>query len=127
MSLFRPIDLAHAEGVSPQTVRRYERVGFMPPAERTPTGQRRYGLCHAQAMQAARAMIVGYGWQPALEIMRAAHQGDLAAVLARVDARHADLDRRRQEFDRVLEALPPYLPRRPGSTRSRPPGAGCPH
>ncbi len=71
-SLFRPIDLAHAVGISPQTVRTYERFGFLPPAERTPTGQRRYGPRHAQALQTARTMIAGYGWQSALEIMRLA-------------------------------------------------------
>src|SRR5215469_1015266 len=64
-SMVRPIDLARAVGVSPQTIRGYERVGFLPPAERTPTGQRRYGPHHAQAIQAARTMIAGYGWQRA--------------------------------------------------------------
>ena len=101
----RPIDLARAVGVSPQTIRGYERVGFLPPSERTPTGQRRYGPRHAQAIQAARAMIAGYGWERALEIMRAAHQGDQAGMLALVDARHAALARQRQEIDEVLAAL----------------------
>jgi DNA-binding transcriptional MerR regulator len=105
VSLVRPIDLARAVDVSPQTIRLYERVGFLPPAERTPTGQRRFGPRHMQAIQTARAMIAGYGWERALEIMRAAHQGDLAGMLARVDARHADLARRRQEIDEVLAAL----------------------
>ena len=105
VSLVRPIDLARAVGVSSQTIRLYERVGFLPPAERTPTGQRRFGPRHMQAIQAARAMIAGYGWEHALEIMRAAHQGDMAAMLARVDARHAELARRRQEIDEVLAAL----------------------
>jgi DNA-binding transcriptional MerR regulator len=58
-----------------------------------------------RAIQAARVMIAGYGWERALEIMRAAHQGDLAAMMAGVDARHAALDQRRQEIDRVLTAL----------------------
>lgn len=93
--------------MSPQTVRSYERVGFLPLAERTPTGQRRYRPRHAQAMQTARAMIVGYGWQHALEIMRAAHQGDLAGMLALVDARHAALAQQRREIDEVLAALQP--------------------
>jgi DNA-binding transcriptional MerR regulator len=101
----RPIDLARAVGVSPQTIRVYERVGFLPPAERTPTGQRRFGPRHMQAVQAARAMIAGYGWDRALEIMRAAHQGDMADMLTRVDALHADLARRREALDEVLVAL----------------------
>jgi DNA-binding transcriptional MerR regulator len=101
----RPIDLARAVGVSSQTIRLYERVGFLPPAERTPTGQRLFGPRHMQAIQAARVMIAGYGWERALEIMRAAHQGDLAATMAGVDARHAALAQRRQQIDEVLTAL----------------------
>lgn len=101
----RPIDLARAVGVSSQTIRLYEQVGFLPPAERTPTGQRQFGPRHMQAIQAARAMIAGYGWERALEIMRAAHQGDLAATMAGVDARHGALAQRRQEIDEVLTAL----------------------
>jgi DNA-binding transcriptional MerR regulator len=58
-----------------------------------------------RAIQAARTMIAGYGWERALEIMRAAHQGDLAAMMAGVDARHAALAQRRQEIDNVLTAL----------------------
>jgi DNA-binding transcriptional MerR regulator len=103
--MYRPIDLARATGISPQTVRAYEHLGFLPPAERTPGGQRRYGPRHVQAILAARAMIAGYTWQQALTIMRAAHQGDLPGLLALVDARHADLARRRKEIDEVLAAL----------------------
>ncbi len=103
--MFRPIDLARAVGVSTQTVRGYEQVGFLPQAERTSTGQRRYGPRHVQAIQTARTMIAGYGWQHALEIMRVAHQGNLAEVVAQVDARHAELAQQRQDIDTVLAAL----------------------
>lgn len=103
--MYRPIDLARVTDMSTQMVRAYEHLGFLPPAERAPSGHRRYGPRHMQAMQAARAMIAGYTWQQALTIMRTAHQGDLPGLLALVDARHADLARRRQEIDEVLAAL----------------------
>ena len=50
----RPIDLARVAGLSPQSVRNYERWGFLPPAGRGPGGHRRYGPRHLQAVQAAR-------------------------------------------------------------------------
>ena len=103
--MFRPIDLARAVGVSTQTVRGYEKVGFLPQAERTSTGQRRYGSRHIQAIQTARTMIAGYGWQHALEIMRVAHQGNLAEVVAQVDTRHAEQAQQRQDIDTVLAVL----------------------
>ncbi len=102
---WRPIDLGRAAGISAQTVRTYEAVGFLPPAGRTPTGYRRYGPRHLQALLAARAMIAGYGWQEALGIMRLVHQGDLAAAVAAVDACHAALHQQRCDGQATLQAL----------------------
>lgn len=101
----RPVDLARAVGMSVQTVRKYEAWGFLPPAERSPAGYRRYTYRHLRAIETARAMIAGYGWQSALRVMRHAHAGDLDAALAVVDARHAELDRGRREVEETLAAL----------------------
>jgi DNA-binding transcriptional MerR regulator len=101
----RPVDLARAVGVSAQTVRQYEALGFVPPAERSPTGHRIYGPRHLQAIRAARAMADGYGWQSALHIMRLIHQGDLVAALAAIDARHAELHQGRHDVEQTLAAL----------------------
>jgi DNA-binding transcriptional MerR regulator len=101
----RPIDLARAVGVSTQTVRQYEELGFLPPAERSSTGHRVYGPRHLQALRTARVMADGYGWQPALHIMRLIHQGDLVAALAAIDARHAGLHQGRHDVEQTLAAL----------------------
>jgi DNA-binding transcriptional MerR regulator len=103
--MFRPSDLARAGGISPQTVRNYERFGVLPPAERTPSGQRRYGPRHMHAIRTARVMISGYSWRYAQRILGALHRGDVASALAEVDARHAELARRRAAIDEVLTAL----------------------
>lgn len=102
---FRPMDLARAVGVSAQTVRKYERWGFLPPAERTSTGYRRYTERHLHALRVARTAIVGYGWQPALALLRQIHAADLAAAYAAVDAAHAALHRERQDVEAMLTAL----------------------
>ena len=101
----RTIDLARAAGVSTQMVRNYEQAGFLPAAERSPAGYRRYTARHLHALRAARAMIGGHGWQPAHQILHAVHHGDLPAALALVDACHADLHRRRGEIEATLGAL----------------------
>ena len=101
----RPVDLARAVGVSVQTVRKYEAWGFVPPAERSLTGYRLYTYQHLHAIQAARTMILGYGWQHARAVMRCVHGGDTTGALALVDERHADLHRGRGEAARTLETL----------------------
>jgi len=102
---WRPVDLARAVGVSAQTVRIYEQVGFLPPAARSATRYRRYEARHMRALQAARLMITGYGWESALHIMRYAHAGEVDAAVALVDACHAALHQSRHETRATLTAL----------------------
>ncbi len=101
----RTSDLAAAVGLSVQQVRNYEAFGFLPPVERSQTGYRLYTPRHLAALQTARSMIRGYGWQPALAVMQAVHRGDLDAALALVDARHAALDHKRSQVEQALAAL----------------------
>ena len=100
-----PIDLALAAGLSEQSVRKYEHLGFLPSAERGPTGHRRYGARHLQAIQVARVMQAGYGWEPALRVMQRVHRSDLAGALELVDARHAELHESRRQVEETLAAL----------------------
>jgi len=102
---WRPVDLARAVGVSAQTVRIYEQVGFLPQVARSATGYRRYEARHMRALQAARLMVAGYGWKPALRIMQYAHEGEVDAAVAMVDACHAALHQLRQETMATLAAL----------------------
>jgi len=102
---YRPIDLARAAGVSVQTVRVYERLGFIPPAQRSETGYRQYTAQHRQALLTARTMIDGYDWRPALRVMRQVHAGHLEEAIKLVNARHAALHREGLEAEEHLAAL----------------------
>jgi DNA-binding transcriptional MerR regulator len=110
--------------VSAQSVRKYEDLGFLPPAQRSASGHRRYGQRHLEAILAARAMQAGYGWLPALHIMQCVHQGDLAAALELIDARHAEVHAGRREVEDTLTALRDTLateqPFHPGSGAHEP-------
>ena len=103
----RTVDLARAVGLGVQQVRNYEAWGFLPPAERSPSGYRRYTRGHLEALKAARTLIRGYGWQRALAVMQALHGGDLDAALALADTRHAELDQDRRRVEQTLAALRP--------------------
>jgi DNA-binding transcriptional MerR regulator len=101
----RPIDLGRAVGLSSLQVNRFERWGLLSPAERTPTGRRRYAERHLDEILALRAMQAGYGWRLGNRVMRQVQKGDLPAALALVDEQHAALHRQRQEIADTLRAL----------------------
>lgn len=102
-------------GLSAQQVRNYEALGFLPPAHRSPAGHRLFGAPHVEALAVARTLIKGYGWVLALEVMRAAHRGDLEAALTIADARHAGLHQRRAQVEETLAALDVVADQRPAT------------
>lgn len=101
----RPVDLAREAGISAQQVRNYEKLGVLPTAPRSASGRRTYDAGHLLALRTARTLMAGYGWRSAVDIMRAVHAGDVAAVVAMVDARHAQVDQRRREVEVAVAAL----------------------
>jgi DNA-binding transcriptional MerR regulator len=101
----RITDLARMAGVSVQQVRNYVDLGVLPAVERTPSGYRVFTEAHAEALLIVRQLADGHGWERTRVIMRAVHAGDLATVLATVDASHAELDRERADITRVLGAF----------------------
>jgi DNA-binding transcriptional MerR regulator len=102
--VYRPADLARTHGLSAQAVRNYEQAGVIPPAARTTTGYRIYTDDHAGALDAYLALVRGFGYRAAGEIMRAAVSGDLPTVLAGLDTAHVQLQRDRETVDRVASA-----------------------
>jgi DNA-binding transcriptional MerR regulator len=87
----RPVDLARDVGLSVTQIRTYERLGVLPPAERSRSGRRVYDARHLQALRAARAAMAGYGWEMAVEILAAVHRGELARARSLVDEAHGAL------------------------------------
>ncbi|MGW5051698.1 TioE family transcriptional regulator [Actinokineospora sp. NPDC004072] len=101
----RPADLAREHGISTQAVRNYERDGFLPPAERTPTGYRVYTEEHAAALRAFLALVPAYGHATAGQIMAAIHDDRLDDALLAIDRGHALLLRDRDTLDAVRTAI----------------------
>lgn len=54
MKYLRTSELARAVGIHPNTVRRYEEWGLLPPVERSPTGYRRFTQKHLDCLRLAR-------------------------------------------------------------------------
>ena len=115
----RTKDLAQAVHISVQQVRNYEASGFIPVAERSPTGYRRYTEQHLVALKTTRHLISGYGWLRAQQIMQAVHDLRLGDALALIDAGHAEVDRTRQQLQHTLEALTVLATQLPTASHSR--------
>jgi DNA-binding transcriptional MerR regulator len=103
--IVRPSDLARERGLSTQAVRNYERDGFIPPAERTPSGYRVYTEGHAAALRAYLALVAAHGYPAAGQIMNALHDNTLDDALIVIDRGHGQLQRDRETLDAVREAI----------------------
>jgi DNA-binding transcriptional MerR regulator len=94
-------EVAKGASVTVDTVRFYERVGVLPPADRTASGYRDYDASTVQRIQLARQLqTIGFTLAEIVDALVAHDQGDatceserwrLDAVLARVDAKLAEL------------------------------------
>jgi DNA-binding transcriptional MerR regulator len=122
------VDLARDAGLSVSQIRTYERLGVLPPAERTPSGHRRYGPRHLHALRTARAAMAGYGWQSAVAVLAAVHRGEPARARSLADEAHAALAAKRARTREAMAAVDAVLataetaargprPRRPESLR----------
>jgi DNA-binding transcriptional MerR regulator len=105
VSTLRPADLAREHGLSTQAVRNYEQAGFIPPAERTPSGYRIYTEVHAAALRAYLALVPAYGHATAGQIMTAFVADDVDRALLIIDRGHAQLLHDRETLDSVRKAV----------------------
>jgi DNA-binding transcriptional MerR regulator len=101
----RPADLAREHGLSTQAVRNYEADGFLPLADRTPSGYRIYTGVHAAALRAYLALIRGYGHPTAGRVMLAIHEDNLDDALLVIDRGHGQLLRDRETLDAVRRVV----------------------
>ncbi len=105
VSTVRPSDLAREHGLSTQAVRNYEESGFLPPAERTPSGYRVYTPVHAAALRTFIALIPAFGHARAGQIMNLIHTDALDDVLLTIDRGHEQLLRDRETLNSVSRAV----------------------
>ncbi|MGY1609032.1 MerR family transcriptional regulator [Geodermatophilus sp. SYSU D00700] len=100
----RTVDVARRAGYSVQQVRDLEREGALPPAGRTPAGNRVLTDGHVQAALAYRAFAAAVGPVEARRIVRTANRGPVTELLALVDGAHARLHTERRDLQLAQEA-----------------------
>ena len=108
---------AAASGLTPDTIRFYEREGVLPPAPRKPNGYRDYSEQHTDTLRLARGLreigLPLVEMREALAVASEGNCGDLRDTL-RETLRHAlteterrldDLQRAREQLSGLLTAL----------------------
>ena len=109
-------DLAERTGVTPETIRYYEREGVIPRAARSGTGgYRQYGTADAERLRfVRRARDLGFSLEEVRELLALAAGdptrpcGDVNQIahahLAQVDAKLGQLRALRRELSRLIDA-----------------------
>jgi DNA-binding transcriptional MerR regulator len=108
MALFRIGEIARQAGVSPATVRLYERKGLLPAAIRSASGYRGFpGDTIARIKLIHCALAVGFTIHELSRILRQRDSGGAPCRDVQTLAREklAELTRRRKELDRLCRVL----------------------
>ena len=101
-------ELAERVGVNPKTIRYYESIGLVPPAERLPSGYREYTDDDVDRLRFIRtAQRLGLSLSEISEILGFRERGERPCdyVQEVLDRQVADLDRRMAEMDQLRREL----------------------
>ncbi len=118
-------ELAKSAGVTPDTIRYYEREGLLPLADRTPGGYRDYGPGVVADLQfIKKAQALGLKLSDVREVLEISSGGrpPCEHVRATVSARLTEVERRLKELRALRSTLRETLER---LHRAPPPKAGC--
>ena len=144
MSTYQIAEVAERSGFTPATLRYYEDIGLMPPAERSPAGYRLYDDAAVERLRfIARAKRLGCSLDEIAELAHAWDGGECGPVQVRLQAmveaktaeaqgRIAELTAFTAELRRAAAALSATAPTAPATRRAavpatvRPPVRGCP-
>lgn len=103
--VLRTVDVARESGYSVQQVRELERLGVIPPAERSGNGYRAYTAVHVRALRAYRGLGTAAGPVAARELLAGLGGATIADAAAAVGAVHVWLARERDEAMHARRAL----------------------
>ncbi|KUN88652.1 MerR family transcriptional regulator [Streptomyces griseoruber] len=101
----RTVDVARESGYSVQQVRDLERLGVIPPADRSANGYRSYTPVHVHAVRAYRGLAGAVGPVEARELLARLRTLPLPEAASAISAVHVRLAREREEVLRAQEAL----------------------
>ena len=107
MKTLSPKELARVTGVSPDTLRHYERKGLLKP-QRTTSGYRRYPLASVDSVRLIRrAILIGFSLNELSQIFAERDRGGVPcqSVRASVETRLVELDKTLRELHAMKRDL----------------------
>jgi len=125
-------ELAARFGLNPKTIRYYEMIGLLPPADRTESGYRRYFERDVERVGfIRRAKLLGLSLEEIRDLFALTDCGERPCrhVLHLIEAKIAEVDRRLhelQEFRRELTNLRSLWTDRDGNPRPARSARACP-
>jgi MerR family transcriptional regulator, Zn(II)-responsive regulator of zntA len=123
--LFGPADAARATGVSPDTLRHYERVGLLAGVVRNRAGYRRYSRRHVErVLLIQRALVIGFSLDELRRVLAVRDRGGApcGAVKNLVSDRLRALDERIRELHRLRDELQALVREWDARLAATPPG-----
>jgi len=121
-------EVARRAGVSTRTIRFYEAAGVLPPAVRSPSGYRRYGLdavARLRFVRQAQELGLSLGEIREIVAIRRGGRSPCGHVYRLLQGKAAELDRKLRDLQALRRRLRRSLAawgQRPG-----PPAVVCPH
>lgn len=101
-------ELAQASGVPSKTIRFYEQIGLLPPAQRAENGYRRYGLEDVQRLRFIRnARGLGFSLDDLKEVVALRDQGEAPCryVAHLLEVRAAEIEERIRQLQELQQDL----------------------
>ena len=117
--------LAKAVGVHPNTVRRYEQRGYLPPAQRSPSGYRRFTERHLDCLRLTRLVFSNLFpgraiYQSGVDIIHITVGGDLGGALELAYRHLALVQSERAQADVAVDLLERWALGAPADATSQP-------
>jgi MerR family copper efflux transcriptional regulator len=111
--------LAKRADVAIDTVRYYERSGLLRPADRLPSGYRRYGEVELKRLRfIRRAKALGFTLEEVRELLALGSRESIAEIKRAAESKLEDLDRRLAELQRIRQGLCELVDACPGHGRA---------
>jgi Zn(II)-responsive transcriptional regulator len=111
--------LARRAGVAIDTVRYYERNQLLAPAERLPSGYRRYGEGELKRLRfIRRAKVLGFTLEEIRELLSLSDERNVAKVRRAAERKLADIEQRVAELQRIRGGLRTLIEACPGHGRA---------
>lgn len=104
----RPKQMAAKFKISASTIRNYEAIGLIPPAERSSNGYRIYTDQHEAYLSCIQAMAPAFGMEVTAEVLRCLHRGKPNDAMWIIRGKEVVLFEEKEKLDKLIQDIRIY-------------------